>query len=556
MNTIKKYLALALVFSLCFGIFSFSNKEAFIIYAKDDKDKNDEKEDTSLIDQSNPAKKKKEEEEKEELSKKEEVKKTFAEKLGSQYGEMYAVRDFAKGLYANSSRHFAGRGAFDNYFNRKSSSEDSVFFAEFKKAFNEKYDEKSAELYSSTYQNGELEWYEITKKYATIEGQMSAYYDFTREKDKNWERAYNELIADGSVFKKFHSSDFSSQQEEDFEDQFKAIFQYSYEKFYLTALDREAMVNTNYEFINTEEKTLEISKPYYKVREGAIEEMKTPIQKVEVIFEKGTVFDNAPIGTPMALKLNEHHYIFSDLPKNLLPQTDVFELDLQRGINSVEFYLSPTLKFNGHANLPQSYSIGIYKWKDKRWKYVPTLRNVEDNFISTKIPTGLYHDTQYAVFFDKTYKMPNDIALNWAMEALDVAVRRQHVKYEVKLRPDDRITRGELADLIYRTLAYKQSAKSKETKPTDVNKDNEAAIMYCLNKGYLTKFADGTFKPELPVQYDHFMILMNRIYAKKFKMEDFVAAMLMKGHQSDYVTGINPYITRAEAIFAFYTYSD
>ncbi len=540
MNNIKRYLALAIVFSLLLGVTPVISPNYFVIEADKDKDKDDDEDDK---------------EKEPELTKKQEAEKSYAQELGTQYGELYAIRDFARGLKAKNTRHFNTKSKFNKYFGREKSS-DSFFYNEFKKAFKEQYDAKSAELSASSIKNGELEWFEIVKTHAIVEGQMAAYHDFTMEKEKDWEKAYKDLVKDGAVFSKFHLSNFDKKVEKDFKDEFKTMFRYEYDKAYLVALEREASVNTNYEYINTEAKTLSIFKPYYQTTQGAVSEINTPIQNVEVVFSEGSVYDNAPLGTPMALRLNEHSYMFHKKPSYLLPQTDVFELDLQRGIDEVDFYNSPVIKFSGHANLPQSTSIGIYKWKDKKWKYIPTMRNQKDNFISAKIGEGKYHDTKYAVFFDKTYKMPNDIALNWAMDALDVAVRRHHVKYEVKLRPNDRITRAELADIVYRTLSYRQGTSSRKAKPIDIDRANENAIMYCINKGYLTKSSDGKFNPNMTVNYEHFKILMNRIYGSKFKMSEFAQKMREKGHESDYVKGANPNITRAEVIFAFYTYSD
>ncbi len=559
MKRLNKICSFILVFALIFGTFTLLNQNDNYIFADDEEkskknsENNNKKggsEKSESADSGEP-----------ELSKKEQEEKTFAEKIGAQYGEMFATRDFAKGDKSNNNRYFQSKKKFDEYFGRDSESS-SFFYYEFREAFQKAYDIAYTKLMLETYQSDEIKWYELAKQYGTVEGRMAAAHDMTFEKEKNWEKAYNQLISDESVFQRFHLNRFTKTQQKDFKDQFRVFFRSTYEDSYLVFLGAEAMENTNYHYVNTEKKVISLSKPYYETTKAAIGNAAFDSQRAELIFDAGSVFDNAPVGTPMSLKFSPHFGKYNKLSHYLLPQTDVFELDLQRGVKSVNFYKSPHLKFHGFANLPESQSIGIYKWKDNRWKYIDTERvkgegkEAAGSYLVADIGKGEYKDTAYAVFYDTTYKMPNDIVYNWAFKPLDISLRRHHVRYEVNLRPNDKITRAELAHIIYRTYYYRVENGGSETRPIDISESDEKAIMFCLNRGYFTKFADGSFKPNMLVPYEHFNVLMNRIYGQRFDIQDLAQKMLRMGHLSDLISGSNPYMSRAEAIYALYLYAD
>ncbi len=541
-----------LAFAMIFGAFSLLNQDDNYVYADEGNKSNiDDKGGNSGGSGGE-----------EKLSKKEQEEKTFAEKVGAQYGEMFATRDFAKGEKSNNNRYFQTKKKFDEYFGRDAKSS-SFFYTQFRAAFQTAYDIAYTKLTMETYQSDEIKWYELAKQYGTVEGRMAAAHDMTFEKEKNWEKAYKTLIKDESVFQRFHLNRFTREQQKDFKDQFRVFFRSTYEDSYLVFLGAEAMENTNYHYVNTEAKTLSLSKPYYETTKAVIGRTEFDSQKAELVFDAGSVFDNAPVGTPMSLVFSPHFGKYNKLSHYLIPQTDVFELDLQRGVKKVNFHKSPHLKFYGFANLPEAQSIGIYKWKDNRWKYIHTERHsagekegAKQAYIMADIGKGEYKDTAYAVFYDSTYKMPKDIVHNWAFKPLDISLRRHHVRYAVNLRPNDKITRAELAHIIYRTYYYRMENGGSQTRPTDISDNDEKAIMFCLNRGYFTKFADGTFKPNMLVPYNHFDVLMGRIYGERFNLQDFAQSMRQLGHQSDFVKGVNPYMSRAEAIYAFYLYAD
>lgn len=540
MKTYKRYLILALVIALCVGLMPLGHAD-FRVSADDSSKKKNESDSGK--------------DSKPELSKPEEEKKSYAEKLGEEYGKMYAVRDFARRLKSNHNRHFSTRAEFDKVFNRSGNS-DSFFYSLFRKAFKEAYDVEYIKLVNETYQNGDLDWFKMSESYGRVEGQMAALHDFTNEKPKNWKKAYNELVKENAVAERFHLDRVDKQTAKDFEDQFRAYFENEYEKSYLVAINNDAKENTNYEYVNAEAKILTVTKPYYKTLKSTVTELGLTTQTVSVIFPEGSIYENSPIGTPMALRFNDSAEKFKKIPDFLLPQSDIFELDLQRGVKEVRFYQSPQLVFNGFANLSEANSIGVYKWKDGRWKYIPTTRDVKDKKVIANLGLGKYSQTEYALFYDKSYKMPNDIALHWAFEALDVGVRRQHVPYQVKLRPNDIITRAELAEILYRSLYYKNKSSYGVAAPGDVKSQYQDAVKYCLSMGYFTKFPDGTFKPDLPVRYDHFGILMKRIYGSSYDANSLFGEMRLLGHESNFFKKQNPYLTRAEAIQVLYRLAD
>lgn len=99
-------------------------------------------------------------------------------------------------------------------------------------------------------------------------------------------------------------------------------------------------------------------------------------------------------------------------------------------------------------------------------------------------------------------------------------------------RPDDSLTRGELAQMLYTLLDTGNQAVSYRSPFSDTaGKDSAQAIAYLASYGILTGYADGTFRPDAPVSRAAFAVLLHRCqfaapvgqYGEAFAFEDVPA---------------------------------
>ena len=99
-------------------------------------------------------------------------------------------------------------------------------------------------------------------------------------------------------------------------------------------------------------------------------------------------------------------------------------------------------------------------------------------------------------------------------------------------RPDDSLTRGELAQMLYTLLDTGNQAVSYRSPFSDTaGKDSAQAIAYLASYGILTGYADGTFRPDAPVSRAAFAVLLHRCqfaapvgqYGEAFALEDVPA---------------------------------
>lgn len=116
---------------------------------------------------------------------------------------------------------------------------------------------------------------------------------------------------------------------------------------------------------------------------------------------------------------------------------------------------------------------------------------------------GWYTDSQRTNKVADTFRVNKDMTLygHWIDETLDT---EHHYAYVIgypdeTVRPDNNITREEVAMIFYRLLRDEVRASLRTTKNSfdDVNADrwSNTAISTMANGGYITGYPDGTFKP-------------------------------------------------------------
>ena len=99
-------------------------------------------------------------------------------------------------------------------------------------------------------------------------------------------------------------------------------------------------------------------------------------------------------------------------------------------------------------------------------------------------------------------------------------------------RPNASLTRGELAQMLYALLDASNKADSYQSSFSDTTgKDCTQAVAYLASYGILTGYADGTFRPDVPVSRAAFAVLLHRCqfaapvgqYGEEFEFADVPA---------------------------------
>ncbi len=476
-----------------------------------------------------------------------EVLRNYAIKKGVEYGEMFAGRDYMKGLSSDPNRHFANREEVFKYFKLSSDSSHhkDIFYNEFIDSYGATYESKYIEISMQDKDNNETFWFSVAKKFATIEGEMAAYYDHLNELSEDWERAYKKMTANEDLTERFRLYRYSGSLPENFELDFKLEFKISYKRAYAEAIVTDNELNTNYYYIDTHGGELEYERTYKEMTKSSIKTLNMP--KVAVTFPERTLL----LRTPMAIRYKQNKGMTN--VQSLVQLSDIYQLEVQRGKKSARFHESPTFTINGYA----VRGAGIYKWKYNRWNYLYTV--AEDKTLSTVLDPGIYKNTNFCVLLDQAYTVPSDIAFNWAYKEIYIAIRRHHLPMTEKYYPDKKITRLQLAQQIYKTMSYRGNVPTKGEIPEDVKalKDYYPAINYCLKNGYIKVDKEGKFNPSGLVTYEEFESIMKNLYSADFSIKAYTNDILSKEyHRSDYITKKNNNISKAEVTYAFSKYLD
>lgn len=475
------------------------------------------------------------------------VLKDYAGNKGKEYGEMLAGRDYMKGLKGDPTRHFNSRESVYNYFKIKSDSSHNktLFYEFFIKAFKSTYEASYIEISMQDRDNNETFWFGVAKKYASIEGEMAAYHDHLNELSENWERAYKNMIVNEGLNERFRLFRYSGNLPENFELDFKSEFKFSYKVAFANAIVKDNELNSNYYYIDSIGKEISYQRVFSQMEKASISDVSMP--KVTVTFPERAILERTPMSIRYKQNRNRKSY------QSLIPLSDIYELEIQRGKARVKFHAPVSFTVQGFG----VRGAGIYKWNHDRWDYVYTV--IEDKLLKTSLQPGIYSNTDFCVFIDENYIMPSDIAFSWAYKELYTAIRRHNVPQTEKFYPDSKITKLQLADQIYRIMSHREKKVNIGYIPQDVQnfKDYHNAVSFVLGKGYMSTDANGNFLPASQITYQDFEYIMQNVYLKNFSMKAFAEDMLQKKyHRSDYLTKKSKFISRAEATYGLYKYLD
>lgn len=460
-----------------------------------------------------------------------------AEKAGKKYGEMHASRDFAKNLIGSITRHFPDDKSVFEFFKMDYDSKNAKtqFYLKFKENYVDTYNKTFFELSMGKRDNNDPFWFTIAKKYGNTEGTMAANYDHYNERSSDWDRAFSEYVRNESLKERFRLHRYSGKIPGNFRTDFKTYFEIGYRNAYANAIVADNEANTNYHYVSAEPSTISYKRPH------------SASVQVDLEFRARSVFEI----TPMAIRFKQHKNKFID--EKLIPLTDIYQVEIQRNRDEVEFSRAPIMKINGFG----VRGAGIYSFKNGKWRYEYT--TIKDGKLEHRLPLGYYKSTNYTVFLDRTYVMPSDITFNWAYKEIYTAVRRHHLPAIRRMRPDHKITRTEMADIIYRVQKYRMPNPKMNASPSDISrlKHGQHAIKFAVANGFMKLKGGSSFKPNSYVSYSEFKEIMLKLGYSDFDIAKFSNKILRENyHRNDFITKKSQNISRAEVIFAITTYID
>ena len=146
----------------------------------------------------------------------------------------------------------------------------------------------------------------------------------------------------------------------------------------------------------------------------------------------------------------------------------------------------------------------------------------------------------------------------------------EHIQYisgyeDSSMRPDNAMTRAEVAVIFYRLLATEEKSVPRSSNFSDVDDEvwYSQAVSYLADIDVLTGYSDGTFEPNQPVTRAEFATIVSRFYetntmdSRAFPdieghwAEEYINLVAEKGWANGYPDGTfkpQQNITRAEAV--------
>ncbi len=404
----------------------------------------------------------------------------------------------------------------------------------FQIAYNTGFREVNVALYTTpitaAYEQGNLA--------GTAQGQLSAMIDFTQSNKDNWEKAYNAFIADGSLNTRYMLDRESAAYRSYFSSGYKEAFMSNYiSTFQIKNLETEIR-SKNARLISMIEETVSFEEEYVHFNLGDMEsEMRTPMS---LYIPEATVYE------PTYFAAFKTQNSFNKGNTKLTPVSSKYTVSVWNDSGSVKLKRPITLSFEYFG----SERAGIYQWINNKWVYQFT--TLTNGSIFTTIPAGYYSGGEYAIFIDEDYKTVKDITFNWAYKEIYSLMRRDIVSDAVAYMPNAKITKGQLAQMIYNVVGVKDSIGTSIPSISDAASlgSYKYAVEYMVGKKYMTLDSKGNFNPNSTVSYLQVEEIFGSILLRDVKWSEISSKMLTeKFAKSQGIVDKNAALTKAEAAY-------
>lgn len=439
------------------------------------------------------------------------------------------------------------------YLNYQEAEYRNAFLNKFKEYYPTAYTEKFISLEKENEEN----LYERAKadgsNMGTKAGGTRAVMDFVEGRTNNWQRAYNEFIAEESLEARYFLNNEPSWYGPTFKDWFKAEFNKTYTGTYMDANMETATGNMTYKKLSGLGDVITFQDTAFNIADGSVGASK--VKMVELSIPQGAFYNDTYIG------IEKEKDSFGDSSGKYKPVTSVYSVTVDNSKDNVALREDLTLTFDYYG----TDRVGIYEWANGKWRYLNTLQDEQREgqavgLVSTIIPKGTnYSGGKYALFIDEDFSHFKDIQMSWAKEEIFSYLRRGYVLGygDDTFKPERKITRGEFLIIASRIFDWDVKDSAANVYFWDSNKFGfyKDYVNYAASNGYVSGYPDGSFRPWENISYVEIEWLMKRLIGdKNFSWKYF--ADTMKYEKYKYSPGndnMNAKIMRDEAVFMFYT---
>ncbi len=409
----------------------------------------------------------------------------------------------------------------------------------FQIAYNTGYRTVNIDEYKEPFEDGSLHGIEA----GTVQGQVSAMIDFVQSRSDNWLRAYNEFLSKGSLVKRYQLDREVAMYQSNFTVGYKDAFMKAYiETFQVKNLETEIR-NKNSKLIAMTESIIYFDDEYVHFSLGAMEtEMRTPLS---LHVPAATLYK------PTYFSVYKMQNSFNADNSKYTPVSSKYVIAVNNTTGSVELNKPLTLQFEYYG----SERAGVYLWQNNKWVYQYT--TLDNGSLSIEIPAGYYKGGEYAIFIDENFKAVSDITFSWAYKEIYSLIRRGEIADTNLFMPSAKITRAELATLIYNINSDREPLRTAVPVISDASALGAAknAANYVVGKRYFKLDSKGAFNPNQTVTYAEVEEILSMMFLRTVKWSEVSGKMMTeKFTRSAGIANKNATLTKAEAAYMLYMY--
>lgn len=361
----------------------------------------------------------------------------------------------------------------------------------------------------------------------TIQGQTEATLDFIQGRKNDWAVSYNALIAKSPLLVRYNLIKETMGYRTAFSNGYKEGFMTAY----ITTFQEQ---NVTVETANKEVKQVAMREDSITFDDGVVSLM--------LHFPAATLYEP----TNFTAFTTQNSFNYRNYSSHMTPVTSKYTVSVLNSRGSVTLKKPITLSFEYYG----SERAGIYQWIGNKWVYQFT--TITDGSLFITIPAGTYAGGEYAIFIDEKYKNVSDITFNWAYKEIYTLMRRGIVTDAAPFKPNDKITRGTFALMVYNTRAGVDPLGTATRVINDFDSLSwyKEAAKYMVNKGYMKLDASGNFNMNGLVTYADVEHMLSVMYTRSFKWTEISDRMLTeKFTRSAGATNLNANVTKAETAF-------
>lgn len=458
------------------------------------------------------------------------------EYFGGTLGSTYGIKDFFENKESDWEVNLPSDKNIINDFSLYNDSEEYLdgFLSEFKRAFEEKYNEayrqSKGELFMLTYETGYQHGMEIGVSRGTSFAQIDLLLGQTNDSSRHKSSDFDII----NEFKLYLEN-------EKYRDGFISGYNEGLIKSYLTT----------YQDANTSKSYQKLVSKLLPISGGNVA---STDNRINVVVPKGAYYNDIIVSID---KLNDIYGVnFFNL--DWIKASDVYSVKVT----------NPTYQLDNSKEIELSFEYygpengGIYKYTNSTWVYLPS--EIAENRIVTHIRPGSLNTGSgiYAVFIDKSFRSIKDIRGHWAKDEINAFARRglTDIFNDNTFRPDLPITRGQLLELLSRVYKWNFIGLDDKLKEIETLKDYDnlgsykQLIAYGLNYGYICLYPDYTFKVDNNVTYNQINYVMRKVTGDiNFNWTNVASSMIKdKDTRCKSYSSMDNTITRAEVIYMLY----